>query len=68
MILYLKNVGKIDPNIVQMVGESIINCEATDGTSGLGLVFAFEVFADSKYECVKLSPLEFEKFSIQERS
>jgi hypothetical protein len=68
IILYLKNIGKIDPNIVQMVGESVVDCKVANGTSGLGLVFTFEVFTNGKYERVELRPLEFEKLSIQEKS
>jgi len=67
IILFLKNVGKIDPDIVRMVGESIIDCEVLNGTSELGLVFTFSVFANNNYEHVKLKPLEFEKISIHEK-
>lgn len=67
IILYLKNVRNVDPNIVQMVGETIIDCKTLNKESGLALIFIFEIFANSKYDRIELKPLEFEKISIQEK-
>ena len=66
--MFLKNVGKIDPDIVRMVGESIIDCEVLNETSGLGLIFTFSVFVDKKVECVRMKPLTCEMIAIQEKS
>jgi hypothetical protein len=68
IILYLKNVGKIDPNIIQMIGESISSCKVMNETTGLGLVFSFSVFMDKKSQDISLKPLICEKISIQEKS
>ncbi len=66
IILYLKNVKNVDPTIVRMIGESIIECKTVNRESELGLIFIFETFANSKYDRIELEPLEFEKISIQE--
>jgi len=68
IILYLKNVRDVNSNILRMVGESIIDCKTLSGESGLGLIFTFEIFANSRWDKVQLEPLEFEKISIEEKS
>ena len=68
IILYLKNVRNVDPNIVQMVGETIIDCKIMNKESGLALIFTFSIFVNSKYDRIELKPLEFEKISIHEKN
>jgi hypothetical protein len=68
IILYLKNVKDVDPTITQMVGESIVDCKPVEKEGRLGLVFVFEVFANSRCDRIELQPLEFEKISIEEKS
>jgi len=68
IILYLKNVRNVDPNVVQMVGENIIDCKTLNKESGLALIFIFTIFANSKWDRIELKPLEFETISIQEKS
>jgi len=67
IILYLKNVRNVDPRIIQMVGESIIECKVVSMESSLGLIFTFTIFANSRWDHVRLEPLEFEKISIEEK-
>jgi len=68
IILYLKNIRNVDPNIVRMVGESIIDCKVISGEIALGLIITFTIFTNSRWEHVQLEPLEFEKISIEEKS
>ena len=64
----MKNVKNFDPNIIQMVGEPIIDCEIFNKKSGLGLIFTFETYVNKKIEQIKLEALEFDKISIQEEN
>jgi len=68
ILLYLKNVKDVDPAIIQMVGESIVDTNTFDKEGRLGLVFIFETFSNSKWNRIELKPLEFEKISVQEGS
>ena len=67
IILYLKNVRNVDPCIVQMVGETIIDCKTVEKDGRLGLVLVFTIFANSRWDHIELKPLEFEKISIEEK-
>ena len=68
IVLYLKNVKNVDPTIVRMIGESIIDCKTVEKDGRLGLAFIFTIFANSRWERIELEPLEFDKVSIQENN
>lgn len=68
IILYLQNVKKVDPNIVQMVGMPINHCEVKAKECGLAMRFTIETHLNDKPGRIELEPLEFEKIAIREKS
>jgi len=68
IVLYLKNVRKVDPTIVKMVGEPVYHCEIMTSESGLAVKFTFETCANNKSGRIELEPLEFEKAAVWEKS
>ncbi len=68
IILYLSNVKDIDPNIIQMIGECIIDCCIEDANPKLNITFVTRTFRNNKPVNFEIKPLEFEKMYIQEKS
>jgi hypothetical protein len=67
IILYMKNVGSIDPALINLVGSSILDCEAVKEDDKLALIFTFEIFEDSQRKKTKIK-LVFDKIFIREIS